>query len=136
MRVKSNELNIVGLDREGRWIYETRETEEEERKDKRLSAVSPSGVKALMKVMDDPVESGKGLAKGSEKLPSDRWKADGGAVDRGMKVVSWEEKETEDIKRAIAASIEDEKVRGVGTEEPQALFNEGDSIEKKEGEGG
>jgi len=73
-------------------------------------AVSPSTKREpLVKLTDDPVESGKELARADEMLPSDAWRAGGGGVDRGVKIVSREDKEMEDLRRAIAASVEEEE---------------------------
>jgi hypothetical protein len=101
------------LDRAGNYLYKE---EEEEGKAASASAVTPE--KVTPKLRDDPVESGMELARGADQLPSDEWRGRGVGVDRGVSVISREEKEMEDLRRAIRASEEDAQRAREEEEEP------------------
>ncbi|KAK4449732.1 hypothetical protein QBC34DRAFT_82944 [Podospora aff. communis PSN243] len=77
-------------------------------------------VPPVVRVRDDPVQSGRELAAaGDLLLPSD---ASRGRVchggDRGVSVISREEKEMQDLRRAIAASKEDVSLSEIVHDEP------------------
>lgn len=69
-------------------------------------------IKGKRKVRDDdPVESGMEMARGEDQLPSDEWRrrvSRLGPADRGVSVITREEKEMGDLRRAIRASEEAE----------------------------
>ncbi|KAK0616709.1 hypothetical protein B0T14DRAFT_556147 [Immersiella caudata] len=90
---------LVGLDRHGNFLYKK---EEEER-----IAAAALGREALPEVRDEPVENGVELAREKVQLPSDGWRGARLGVDRGVSVISREEKEMEELRRAIRASEEE-----------------------------
>lgn len=110
-----------GLDAQGRWVLEMerdRRGRDAAWKEEEGDGKEREKEEVLLKLRDDPVESGRELAAAGDVLPSDAWRGGNRAMDRGVSVISRENKELDDLRRAIAASEEDLSVGGIVHDEP------------------